>query len=502
MAMEKSTSEDVEPAQRLNFPVMTTTALGLSLYLVCFFTMLMRNSFMDGDIEILWYHLFLRIVFLAGACVLLAIAARLADAVASEKGNRALKLGACMFSVVAAVSSFTSYSFELTMPLAFDVFAWGIAGVGLACLLLLWVEILASFERELRCATLALAAMCGAVGYLVLNLLPYPFNIVGLCLCPLVSLAVNLGIERDEATVPAAFVPLAESRKRARLAPSFKGLSVAYGVVFGLGIGSITQVKGDFEVYLGIAVVLMLGAAAAKVCMTRYPDHIQQTSGFKLLFPVLIIALIPMSFFQGWQYVACNLLLLGSYIMFDTIGVELAFSLAEKYEASVIDLVAGSQGHLLAGLMLGHVIGLAATFSGVMDYKMLSFAALALVAVLAIFVTFASVSPLVDPADSKAKEADAFDNAGQQRGEGRWKTRCHAVARNAGLSARETEVFMLLAKGRGAEHIQNKLCISGHTVKTHVYNIYRKMGINSREELLDAVEAFDEGNPPHEGDCR
>ena len=71
---------------------------------------------------------------------------------------------------------------------------------------------------------------------------------------------------------------------------------------------------------------------------------------------------------------------------------------------------------------------------------------------------------------------------------GRWKTSCALVVERAGLSNRETEVFMLLAKGRGTEHIQNKLGISGHTVKTHTYNIYHKMGIGSREELLDAVE--------------
>lgn len=71
---------------------------------------------------------------------------------------------------------------------------------------------------------------------------------------------------------------------------------------------------------------------------------------------------------------------------------------------------------------------------------------------------------------------------------GRWKTSCALVAERAGLSNRETEVFILLAKGRGTEHIQNKLGISGHTVKTHTYNIYHKMGIGSREELLNAVE--------------
>lgn len=46
---------------------------------------------------------------------------------------------------------------------------------------------------------------------------------------------------------------------------------------------------------------------------------------------------------------------------------------------------------------------------------------------------------------------------------------------------------MLLAKGRGTEYIQNKLGIPSHTVKTRTYNIYHKMGISSREELLDAV---------------
>ena len=129
-----------------------------------------------------------------------------------------------------------------------------------------------------------------------------------------------------------------------------------------------------------------------------------------------------------------------------------------------------------------------ASVSGVVNYAMLSTPALGLVVLLAVFITFAPVAPL---ATVPEPETEAEPERHEQ---GHWRARCAAVAREAGLSARETEVFMLLAKGRGIEHIQNKLYISGHTVKTHTYNIYKKMGISSREELLDAIETADPGD--------
>lgn len=108
--------------------------------------------------------------------------------------------------------------------------------------------------------------------------------------------------------------------------------------------------------------------------------------------------------------------------------------------------------------------------------------------------TLFGIGPLDRSGAIAGKQADEPDH-----GQGRWKMRCEAVARQYGLSARETEVFMLLAKGRGIEHIQGKLCISGHTVKSHIYNIYRKMGIGSREELLDAVENAQREDAAHGG---
>ncbi len=59
-----------------------------------------------------------------------------------------------------------------------------------------------------------------------------------------------------------------------------------------------------------------------------------------------------------------------------------------------------------------------------------------------------------------------------------------------GLSPREVEVFRLLARGRNAEYISRKLVISGSTAKSHIYHIYRKMGINSQQSLIDQLEEY------------
>ena len=62
------------------------------------------------------------------------------------------------------------------------------------------------------------------------------------------------------------------------------------------------------------------------------------------------------------------------------------------------------------------------------------------------------------------------------------------IARNHCLSARETDVFMMLAQGRSRPYICEALYLSDGTVKTHVSHIYRKFDVHSRQELLDAVQ--------------
>lgn len=66
---------------------------------------------------------------------------------------------------------------------------------------------------------------------------------------------------------------------------------------------------------------------------------------------------------------------------------------------------------------------------------------------------------------------------------------CDVLIEEKGLTPRESEILRLLARGRNAPYIQEKLVLSRNTVKTHVSNIYAKVGVHSQQELIDAVEA-------------
>ena len=55
------------------------------------------------------------------------------------------------------------------------------------------------------------------------------------------------------------------------------------------------------------------------------------------------------------------------------------------------------------------------------------------------------------------------------------------------ISPREQEVVFLVSRGESYKTIGDKLYISQHTVKNHMYHIYRKMGIKNRVQLANML---------------
>ena len=48
------------------------------------------------------------------------------------------------------------------------------------------------------------------------------------------------------------------------------------------------------------------------------------------------------------------------------------------------------------------------------------------------------------------------------------------------LTSRQTEILALVAVGATNEQIADKLCISPQTVKSHLYNIFKKINVPNR----------------------
>lgn len=63
------------------------------------------------------------------------------------------------------------------------------------------------------------------------------------------------------------------------------------------------------------------------------------------------------------------------------------------------------------------------------------------------------------------------------------------------LTPRETEILTLIADGKSNQEIAERLFISEYTVKTHVSNLFRKLGINDRVQAV--LHAFKIGLRTH-----
>ena len=58
-----------------------------------------------------------------------------------------------------------------------------------------------------------------------------------------------------------------------------------------------------------------------------------------------------------------------------------------------------------------------------------------------------------------------------------------------GLTPREGEVISAIATGEPDREIARKLCISASTLKKHIHNAYRKIGVRNRQQLFVAINS-------------
>lgn len=481
--MEKSTSSSVDTNHDYSSSEMFSVVIGFSLFWACLFSMLVRNTILDVETEQLWYHLVMRIVFCLGFGTVAFIVSRNESGKPGKLIARCMLIPSLLFLFLTLGSSLIHVVAKVPHTFIFDLVVWTLSGMILSYVLFYWIPVVSDMDELNVANCIAFSVACGSVISFVINLLPPLFNTIFFSICPLLSFLICQLIARRGKKrvklIESLAIPYAISRKNAGLSWSFGIIYIMYGIVSGLGVGLITQHATNTPLFIGTTLSILIGVAAAAIFMRKFAGTISQMDVLRMLFPFLIAPLLLMSLFTGLIFTVSNFLLLADYVFLVAISLAFEVQIANSQHASPLFVVGMSQGALNGGIAIGFAFSLLPSATNVIGPSTLAIVALGLVMLLAVVIIFAPSRQIV--ADAQRMPA--------RREQSHWKVRCATVARNAGLSPRETEVFFLLAKGRNIEHIQNKLCISVHTVKTHVYNIYQKMDISSREELLDAVDA-------------
>lgn len=95
---------------------------------------------------------------------------------------------------------------------------------------------------------------------------------------------------------------------------------------------------------------------------------------------------------------------------------------------------------------------------------------------------------ITDDIGTRASEALVEKNTSREQG--RFTALLKGLAAQRGLTKRETDVLIYLAMGRGTDYIAEQLSISSNTVSNHIRNVYTKLGVHSRSELMDHVDGL------------
>lgn len=493
-------SDSVEPGKSIDFLHIAAFSGGLAGFWCFLFSNLTYFGTATSAPAVWWVPIASHIAFFACFALFSCFVAHLPYGVMGRqvaKNARVLVAAGC--AVLAAAGALAQAG--MALPLWAEIAMRALEGLAAACLLFLWIPLIASLSRGALIASLSASAVAGSALALSAEAMQGGAACFFLGANALASLGFSELAWRSGIALPgeagaslaapasAAGIALADSRKNAQLSWAFGIVNVVYGVVFGVGAGNVLQIGRSAAASCGCALLFAIGAGAAYLFARRSHGRVQQSTVLRMLFPVFVVALVPMSFLssEGWLFAACNLLILGCFTFL--VLVSIAFEVKGSLErgAAPLYFVGMSQTTLAGGIGAGFALDLVPGLTGVFSPNVLSAVALALVIVLAVLTTLTQSRMVDAQAASDAAVAQARAIA-EQAEQGRWKTRCAEIAEASKLSARETEVFMLLAKGRGTEHIQNKLGISSHTVKTHTYNVYKKLGVRNREELLDLVE--------------
>ena len=388
-----------------------------------------------------------------------------------------------------------------TIVSALGAFALGLAwlggamtGVGYALLSLLWARALMVLDVEELEAVVPLSSLVIVPCVVVYPLLEGVVGVVATASLPLMSgvlllLCLREGAKRcgveEAASGVGGMSPYLKEAEASGAASASSGAGASLSRRFG-----IAESWGFYLGRVAVVLVVLYLAIGWQAALADVRDSMHALIDLDVSMLISSLASVALGIaivffsrrvsFTGWAGFVSNAIGDTLDSLIQVLVYLFAITLAKQGKAPVALGVGLLNGSVQLGVLFGNLAGSACAGPAAASSEVAFLSALiCLVALVGI------VAPQREPI-----EVRPMAEAGSDALEHSLMVGCELLQKKFGLSDRETEIAFLLARGYSRPYIREKLFISKNTVATHIRHIYGKLGIHSKEELIDlATEA-------------
>lgn len=361
-------------------------------------------------------------------------------------------------------------------------------GVGSALLFMMWSELFSNLPIKQTSICYSAAYLISVLVEACMRSLDVSVTLVLECFLPLVS-AILMGVplagyDRDDE---------AEKEPPRTWAFPFKPLALTMVYTFAAFFfhSAISSEAGGFS-WVGGGAVSALCLAASLLFVKRFDASKLQY----LALPLMIAGILLWVLLGDGASSTVTMLTDAGNIAFRIFILVMICNICYRYQVPALWLFAVVRMAMLVAEATGVGLGLALTANrdAVSDTLVEGFAfALVLVLATVSALTTDAGRSLADTSwhivPRENRQTSRADQLAQVMGSYEMLVwRCAKVARLYGLTHREEEVLSCLAKGMTKTQVQDNLCISEGTARTHIQHVYRKLGVHARDELLGIVE--------------
>jgi DNA-binding CsgD family transcriptional regulator len=387
--------------------------------------------------------------------------------------------------VVGAVCVFyTQQAGEVEMPLFLAISALAF-GIGDMLFSLAWGFVASTLAPQRLYPSVILCYMISLILYLFISLLPEPAMLPLLILLPVSSAALLIwALARSPR-------PISEMPTHKALAKAARLLwrPLVATAVFAFMSGLMSLMTGQEQLSLAAFQQISVIASLIIVTLLFMPALFLKstpsiTSAYRVALPIAAAGFLLLPFISpGFAGIANALVNMGYLTVFIILWCAMASCAAATQLAAPLVFGAGL-ALTVAFTLLGKLTGAASASSLGSD-----FVALAAVALCSVYLL--SLLSLFILRGQRAARGHAAEGGGAVpvvvSGE-RYVQRCKELAVTSGLTQREQEILLLLGQGRSIANIAAMSYVSENTVKSHIRSIYRKVGVHSKQALIDQLD--------------